>query len=133
MFEWNQDFSVGVPSIDAQHQTLFAIARELYDAMNAGKGRSVVGRVLDRLVQYTAMHFAHEERLMRQSNYPGLQKHQEEHAGLTIKVLEFQRDYRTGNVNLTVQLLLFLKHWLATHIPESDFAYAPYVKARIVA
>ena len=133
MFEWNQNYSVGVQSIDAQHQTLFAIARELYNAMNAGKGKSVVGRILDRLVQYTAMHFAHEERLMRQSAYPGLEKHREEHAGMTAKVLQFQSEYRAGKVNLTVQLLQFLKTWLNRHIAESDSAFAPYLKARIVA
>lgn len=133
MFEWNQNYSVGIQSIDAQHQTLFAIARELYTAMNAGKGKSVVGRLLDRLVQYTVMHFAHEERLMRESAYPGLEKHRAEHTGMTTKVLEFQREYRAGRVNMSVQLLHFLRAWLTRHIAESDSAYAPHVKARVVA
>jgi hemerythrin len=69
MFEWKSDYAVNIPSIDAQHQGLFAIGRELYAAMSTGQGKTVMRRILDRLVQYTAMHFAHEERLMQMHGY----------------------------------------------------------------
>ena len=64
MFDWKREYSVGIGSIDGQHQNLFAIARELYAAMGAGQGKTAVGRILDRLIHYTSVHFAHEERLM---------------------------------------------------------------------
>jgi len=51
MFEWNAGYSVQIGSVDAQHQNLFAISRELYGAMNAGQGRSVPARILKRLVR----------------------------------------------------------------------------------
>jgi hypothetical protein len=41
---------------------LFAIGRELYAAMSAGQGKSVLAHILDRLVQYTTVHFAHKEK-----------------------------------------------------------------------
>jgi hemerythrin-like metal-binding protein len=130
MFEWSPNYSVGIGSIDAQHQGLFAIAHELYTAMSAGQGKNTLSRLLDRLVQYTAVHFAHEERLMRQYGYPMLEKHRLEHQKLTAQVEEFQREFRAGRVALTVQLLKFLKEWLQHHIQESDRAYAPYLKSR---
>ena len=40
MFEWKNEYVVGIGSIDAQHQGLFAIGRELYAAMSAGQGKS---------------------------------------------------------------------------------------------
>ena len=40
--------------------------------MSTGQGKAVSGRILDRLVQYTASHFSHEERLMRLYDYPDL-------------------------------------------------------------
>ena len=57
MFEWNNRYSVQIGSIDAQHQTLFRLAEELHTAMSAGQGKSVLSRTLDRLVQYTMVHF----------------------------------------------------------------------------
>jgi hemerythrin-like metal-binding protein len=129
MFEWKPEYSVGIGSIDGQHQNLFAIARELYDAMSAGRGKQALARILDRLVQYTGVHFAHEERLMEQCSYPDYLKHKAEHDALAKRVKEFQTDYEGGRVSLTPTLLHFLKDWLQHHIQERDTAYSPYVKA----
>jgi len=40
---------------------LFGLADELYNAMTAGRGKLALAHILDRLVQYTKVHFAHEE------------------------------------------------------------------------
>jgi hemerythrin len=132
MFEWKAEYSVGIASIDGQHQNLFALARELYSAMSSGHGKSAVRPILDRLVQYTKVHFGHEERLMVQHNYPDLAEHKKQHDALTKRVVEFQADYEAGKVAMTIQLLQFLKTWLEHHIRESDGAYSPYMKARAV-
>lgn len=133
MFEWNNTLSVGVASVDAQHQNLFAIARELHAAMSSGQGKTALGKVLDRLVQYAASHFAHEERLMRLADYPGLETHVAEHRALTAKVLELQADFRAGRTAISVQVLQFLRTWLQQHIQHSDKAYAPYLQEAKVA
>jgi len=133
MFEWKPQFSVGISSIDGQHQNLFALARELYDAMGAGQGKAAVGRILDRLVKYTAVHFAHEERLMKESAYPNFEIHRKEHETLTRQVLAFQVEFESGRQAMSIQLLQFLKGWLEHHIQAEDAAYAPYVQHRGVA
>ena len=125
MFEWKDDYSVHVISIDNQHQTLFRMAGELHGAMIAGQARAVLAKILDRLVQYTAMHFAHEERLMRLHNYPDLPSHRAEHQALTTQVLKLQADFQGGKATITIQLLQFLKDWLEKHIKGSDMRYVP--------
>ncbi len=133
MFEWSNTYSVTIGSIDAQHQNLFAIARELHAAMISGQGKTALSRILDRLVQYTAAHFAHEERLMRTHNYPDFAAHKAEHDALTKQVLKFQEDFNAGRVAITVQLLQFLKDWLEKHIKGTDLKYAPHMRERAVA
>src|ERR1044071_9034940 len=103
MFEWSNTYSVAIGSIDAQHQNLFAIGRELHTAMVAGQGKAALGRILDRLGQYTSVHFAHEERLMRLHDYPDLPAHIAEHAALTKQVKKFQEDFHSGRAAITVQ------------------------------
>ena len=125
MFEWSDTYSVHIGSIDAQHQNLFAIARELHTAMLAGQAKASLAKILDRLVQYTASHFAHEERLMRLNDYPDLPAHKAEHDALTAQVKTFHADFQAGRVILTVQLLQFLKDWLQKHIKGSDMKYVP--------
>jgi hemerythrin len=130
MFEWKTSYATQVASIDAQHQNLFAIGRELYQAMSAGKGKTVLARILDRMVQYTTVHFAHEERLMRLHEYPDLLAHKAEHDALTKQVLKIQEDFRSGQAVVTVQLLQFLRDWLDKHINGTDQKYAPLLKEK---
>jgi hemerythrin len=133
MFDWKNEYTVNIGSIDAQHQNLFAMGRELYAAMSAGQGKTVLARILDRLVQYTVVHFAHEERLMQLHQYPDFAKHKAEHDALTKQVLAFQAEFEAGRATMAVQVLQFLKDWLEKHIKGSDFAYAPCLKAQKVA
>ncbi|MCX6627188.1 MAG: bacteriohemerythrin [Candidatus Solibacter sp.] len=132
MFEWKSEYTVNIGSIDAQHQNLFAIGRELYAAMSAGQGKSGLGRILARLVQYAAVHFAHEERLLQLHQYPDVARHKAEHDALFKRVVAIQTEFNAGRTNMAVQVLQFLKDWLETHIKGSDFAYAPYLKAKKV-
>jgi hemerythrin len=133
MFEWKNEYAVNIGSVDAQHQTLFAMCRELYAAMSAGQGKAVLARILDRLVRYTAVHFAHEERLMQLHQYPDFARHKAEHDALTRQVLAFQTEFNAGRATMAVQVLQFLKDWLEKHIKGSDFAYVPCLKAQKVA
>ncbi len=133
MFEWKNDYSVGIGSIDAQHQNLFQIVSELYAAMSAGQGKAVLAKTLDRLVQYTASHFAHEERLMGQHGYPDLAAHKAAHDALTKKVLQFQANFESGNAIMTVDLFEFLNDWLVTHIQGTDRKYVPFMVQKAVA
>src|ERR1044072_7251447 len=116
MFDWSGNFSVGVGSVDGQHQNLFAMCRELHEAMVAGKGKAAPSRILDRLVQYTVVHFAHEERLMRLYDYPDFAEHKAQHEALSKRVLQSQKDFESGRAAITVQLLQFLRTWLTQHI-----------------
>jgi hemerythrin-like metal-binding protein len=133
MFEWDNTNNVGLSSIDGQHQNLFAIARELHSAMLAGQAKSVMVKILDRLVQYTDVHFTHEERLMREHGYPGFSQHKAEHDALRQSVLQFQRDFAAGKVSVSVNVLHFVRDWLDHHIKSSDAAYAPFLKSHKVA
>jgi hemerythrin len=129
MFEWTQELAVGVPYIDEQHQDLFRYAEELYAAMAGGQGKAVLARTLERLIDYTRLHFAAEERLMRVREYPGAMAHKAEHQALAQRVMDFAADYKTGQAVVTEELMQFLRSWLETHIKQSDMQFAAFLKA----
>jgi hemerythrin len=101
--------------------------------MSAGQGKPALAKILDRLVQYTTVHFAHEERLMSLHRYPDMAAHMAEHRALTKQVLDFQKNFESGKALVTVQVLNFLKNWLKHHIAESDQRYVPFFKERAIA
>ncbi len=124
---WKENYRVGSPAIDGQHQTLFRLVNDLHDAMAKGHGREMMDSILDRLIQYTRTHFREEEAAMLRSGFPGFQAHKAEHEALTAKVLELQKQFRSGNATITLEVMDFLADWLDRHILKSDQQYAPYL------
>ena len=126
MFNWRPEYSINIPAIDAQHKELFRLAESLRNAMMTGQGALAVGKTLDRLAQYTAVHFAHEEREMRDCGYPEYEAHKAIHEDLKRQVRELQASQRAGQT-ISVQVLHFLKSWLVDHIANQDAKLQPYV------
>jgi hemerythrin len=127
LFTWSKDYAVGVKSLDSQHTNLFAILNELLEAMAAGKGQSVAGELLRKLVSYTKEHFATEERLMELAHYPALAAHREHHRALTQQVGDFMTRFEKGDGAVNLDLLEFLRAWLKNHIQREDKEYGPWL------
>lgn len=130
LFSWNNALTLGHPQIDQEHRHLFLLAGKLHDAMLAGKGSTVVRTLLDDLAAYTHSHFQHEETLMRTHRYPNQTAHVEEHRKLTDTVRNLQQKAAQGQLNVTVEVMHFLKDWLDTHIQGSDRLVAAHIGGR---
>jgi len=130
LFQWEDKFLVGHADIDAQHKRLFHLAGELHAAMTEGKAKAKVGETLNSLIAYTKMHFANEERLMLAHKYPDYAAHKQKHDQLTAQVVEFQNDFAAGRTVMTIDLMQFLKSWLAEHIGKTDQKVAAFLKKK---
>jgi len=126
LLQWNDNFSVGVAEIDAQHKNLVSYLNDLHFAMTQGKGNSILKSLLDRLVGYTQVHFATEEKYMKQWNYPGYVYHKGEHDAFVKRVAEFKTKFDTGQTALSIDILVFLKEWVFNHILGTDKKYGPF-------
>ena len=96
--------------------------------MRAGKGRSPVENT-DRLVEYTMLHFTHEESLLRLHKYPNFASHKAEHDALA-RSGGISSRINAGKIAMALEVLNFLQDWLQHHIKGSDFAYAACLKGR---
>ena len=76
---WNKSFSVNNIEIDNQHKKLFELINKLHSSLKAGQGNTVLKPVLMELVEYVKVHFAHEEKLMKEKQYPDYDKHKQKH------------------------------------------------------
>ena len=120
IFIWLDKYKVRVKEVDEQHKKLVDTLNELASAMSKGKGREVLQAILENLILYTKEHFKQEERYFDELDYPEADEHRMEHKKLLEQVLTFQAEYEAGRVNMTVEIMLFLKDWLTKHISETD-------------
>jgi len=127
--DWSPKYTVNHPVMDEHHHSLFKLIDRLSEAIIEKKEKEVIGETLSSLIDYTKMHFAAEEHLMRQANFPGLPQHKEAHDRLVAQVQEYQRRYKEGDSTVTAEITQFLMtDWLVKHILGMDELYAPYFK-----
>jgi hemerythrin len=131
LMTWTEKLSVGVGVLDEDHKRLVGMVNELYDSMQAGHGKEILGRILNDLVQYTKVHFAREEKFFADTGYPATAPHKQEHDALTKQVMDVQQKYISGaSAALSIDVLRFLKNWLINHIQGSDQKYRPHLNAK---
>jgi len=129
-FEWKNDYRVGIAEIDDQHKVLVGFLNESYEAMRAGKGKDTLDSVLKNLVQYTKIHFATEEKLMKMHKFPDYEVHKQKHEKMTARVMELKHQFDSGQISSPIQITNFLKDWLSKHIMGTDKAYGPFLNAK---
>ncbi len=129
-FEWKQEYSVGIDSIDQQHKKLLGLINQLQTAVDFSTGEEFEREALDQLLDYTKTHFSYEEGLMETNGYPDFESHREQHEKMITRVgkvlAEYEKDQDTAMKNAVV----FLKDWLITHIKGTDKAYSSFLIAK---
>lgn len=129
-FQWQDDYSVKISAMDAQHMKLFELLNELQAAIASGRDHEAAGDVLRRLVDYTVSHFSAQEMLMEKFKFAGLATHRGEHQVLREQVLAFKKEFDAGNAAITPDLTRFLQRWLVHHIQTVDRRYSDFLCAR---
>ncbi|NKE66811.1 bacteriohemerythrin [Ramlibacter sp. RBP-2] len=130
LFTWDDKYTLHIAEIDRQHQKLFALFNDLYDAMQDGHGQEVIDKVLTGVVDYTVYHFDTEEKLLRQYGYQDEAAHRAEHAKLAEQAKALVLKHRAGEAKVTLATLKFLCDWLNNHILGTDKKFAPFLIER---
>ena len=130
LFVWDAKYTLHIAEIDRQHQKLFALFNDLYDAMQDGHGNEVIDKVLTGVVDYTVYHFDTEEKLLRQYGYQDEAAHRAEHVKLAEQAKALVLKHRAGEAKVTLATLKFLCDWLNNHILGTDKKFAPFLIER---
>lgn len=129
-FHWGEAYSVNIAALDQQHRRLFDTVNELHRAMQTGEGAAALKTILQKLANYAAEHFATEEALMAQYDFPGLSTHRHRHDEFRDKIAEFMDAHSAGKAGTPVAVLLFLEDWLKDHLLKTDKQYTDFLHAR---
>ncbi len=128
LFEWKDSYRVDIKSIDDDHQGLFKLINQLFNAMSHGKAKDVLSETLTQLIDYTKTHFRREEMYFSTTNYPGFQEHKLQHELFIEKIVNLKKQFDNGEQQISVELIKFLSDWLINHILISDKKYMIHLK-----
>lgn len=129
--QWTSDLSVGVDSIDKQHQIWFQKADELFGAGQQGKAKEKIAQLLDFLDEYTKIHFRDEEKYMLEIHYPEYNIQKQLHTGFINELAKLKKEYEQsgGNVVVIINANQMVVNWLVKHISSQDRKIGQYVQS----
>ena len=130
LLTWNHTCAVGVRAMDDQHGILMDTVNELRLALMRGCGREQLSELLDRLIEFTRMHFWSEEQLMEQSGFPGLAEHRAEHHSMLARMLHSAHRVQYGEGVRMRPMLCSLRDVFLEHIEVLDRQYGPWLNKR---
>lgn len=128
--EWKDSYSVGIDPIDQQHKKLLNLINQLQTAIDYSTGAEFEQEALDELVDYTKTHFAYEEGLLRDNDYPDFEAHKAQHEEMFDKVREVLTEYEQDSDSAMSNAVEYLKTWLIKHINGTDKQYSSYLISR---
>ena len=131
-YQFTKDLETGNALIDSQHKQLIQAINDLLDACSQGKGRAALEGTMKFLYDYTAKHFADEEKLQIQYKYPDYQNHKRYHDTFKVTVQNLMNKLKQQGptVVLVGEINTALAGWLLNHIKQEDKKVAAHIRSQ---
>ena len=135
MIKWSEELRVGHPVIDSDHQRLIDIINEFLENEGKTDDAIVLNATLKSLIKYSNEHFAREIQIQKESGYPQVSMHEEEHRVLLVQIKILAKELFINKNRLTDKNALnearaILKHWLIDHIKNFDTHMREWVASK---
>jgi hemerythrin len=128
---WDKVFRHEVEEIDEGHRKLLNIFNILNDSLSEGAPPDYLAAVLKELINCTAWHFSHEERLMLKYGYEEIEEHTEAHRKLMNSVEKLQQEITQADKPVSYEVIEFLEDWLTEHILTDDMRMDTYLSQKM--
>ncbi len=128
LFEWDDDYNIGVEVVDNAHRQLFRIVSRILYNFNNGDfdhNKTICIEAIKFLKSYAAKHFAEEEAYQLKINYSGYNTHKKIHDNMknvVIPALEKEMDAKCYSRESLEHFASVCAGWLTAHILIEDRA-----------
>ena len=120
LLTWNDGFSVGIDSVDFEHQEMIELINQLYAELSDRTDTEAIEHFLGDIHATISAHFALEERVMKRSGYDEYQEHKEDHEELLDQIRDLMDEFE-GNPEEAIGVLKNrLGDWFEGHFASFD-------------
>lgn len=130
IIKWRESYETGVEVMDNEHRELIEIINLLYQMQRDKKSYDELQDIYQRLLDYTQNHFQHEEKLMAESEYSGLEKQRQDHEEFVAKLKDMKEDLLSAKETAAPVVYKFLREWWLEHIVGMDKEYGPHLQGK---
>ena len=127
---WSDEYSVNVAEIDKQHKKLLEHVNKLHASVEAQIDKQDLHELLVELYDYTAFHFAFEEKLMDQHGMKNVKKHHKEHKLLLKHLKHICNAVSNGKRPTFYSQYDVSNDWFLAHIMDFDKKMGAFLNSK---
>jgi hemerythrin len=120
LLQWKPEYSVGIQSMDDEHREMIELINATYEKLKSNSDADQVEEYLGEILSTISMHFALEERIMRNAGYGEYQAHKDDHEILLDRLRDLMDDYFDDPDAGANKLEQSLSDWFAGHFSTFD-------------
>lgn len=118
--KWDEQYSVGVDSVDFEHQNLMDMINMIYAELDDKRDVSEIERTISDVHAEIAAHFALEERLMRDAGFEEYAAHKDDHENLLDQIRSMMDAIDVDPEPALDMLSENLSDWFSGHFATFD-------------
>ncbi|MDH3578977.1 MAG: hemerythrin family protein [Gammaproteobacteria bacterium] len=120
LLKWKSEYSVGVESVDAEHREMIELINDVYAKLGKSPDAEEVEDCLEKIHTAISLHFALEERIMRENSYFEYEAHKEDHEDLLDEIRDLMDEFVADTAAGARLLEKRLSDWFARHFATFD-------------
>lgn len=120
LIKWQDEFSVGVASVDLEHRELIDLINDLHGLLGNDATVEQVATMLGDIFAQISAHFALEEKFMRESRYPHYASHKDDHEALLDELRDIMDRVEDQGAFDEEALSKELSNWFTEHFRTHD-------------
>ncbi len=142
---WQSQMSVANTQIDDEHKYLFCLITTIELSLKLEGEEKNLAIIVDQLIEYTRLHFEHEELIQRKMKYPRYHDHRSEHQQIdeNLQVLKEQLTKETApskadseeskslrkhlSKATEKEIVQLMREWVLDHVLKSDMDMKKYL------
>ena len=106
--------------VEKQHKKLSKMLNALQDLDEKDNSSEELSNALNAMMEYAEEHFSFEANMMQETEYPGIEKHKEQHIEFLTKTSNFCIDVINDKPDTYTHVFNFLTSWLKVHLETED-------------
>jgi hemerythrin len=118
--EWKAEYSVGIASVDDEHREMIELINRVYGKLRAAPDVAAIEDCLETIFTTISMHFALEERIMRDHGYSEYADHKDDHEDLLDEIRDLMDEFVADTDRGAMLLEERLSAWFGKHFASFD-------------
>ena len=120
LINWKDEYTLGIDAVDHEHREMIELINDLDASMQRDASHATVVATLGEIYARITMHFALEERIMRDAGYEDIASHKQDHERLLDSLLDIMNGVDDEGRYDRAGLSGKLDAWFSVHFRTHD-------------